>query len=146
MRQGDQVSPYLQWLEPAIREIYPQEVGPESAPSARRFLLRSLGQNETVFLLCREEKTEKFAGLLFIARREDPFLAASSPFVYLLFTHPDFRRLGLAASLLAEGEKILKDRGLARLAAPATHNDDAIISMGERRGYLREREFMVKEL
>jgi len=146
LRQADGVGPYLQWVEPAVGEIYPQERGPESGSSARNFLVKSLGQKESVYLLGREEKTGKFAGFLFIARREDSFLATSSPFAYLLFTHPDFRRLGLAASLLVEGEKVLKERGLTKLIAPATHNDDAIISMGERRGYLREREYMVKEL
>lgn len=73
-------------------------------------------------------------------------MGVSAPFLYFLYTHPGFRRLGVARELLLQAEQWLKKQGSRTLVAPATHNDDAIISMGERRGYLREREWMVKEL
>lgn len=142
----DDAAPCLAWVDAAVREIYAAESVPQSGESARRFLLRSLGQPGSLLLLAKDEKTKKAIGFLFLAPREDGFLGVRVPFLYLLFVLPEFRRLGAARDLLLRAEKWLVGQGARMLVAPAIHNDDAIISMGERRGYLREREWMVKEL
>ena len=51
-----------------------------------------------------------------------------------------------AAKALVEGVSgLLRDRGMSTLAARAGHNDDALISMGERWGFVRQWELMVLE-
>ena len=59
---------------------------------------------------------------------------------------PENRRAGVAAALLARAEKVYRGRGFDALAAEVPYQDDALISMGERRGYVREREWMSKDL
>ncbi len=55
------------------------------------------------------------------------------------------RHQGLAAKLVAEVSAVLRERGMMSLAARAGHNDDALISMGERWGFVRTWEMMVRE-
>jgi GNAT superfamily N-acetyltransferase len=65
--------------------------------------------------------------------------------VLVLYVEPDARHRGVARALVEEATRLLAARGLRRLAARAGHNDDALISMGERWGFVRQWELMLRE-
>lgn len=140
------VQPFWAQMEEGIREQYHSYYRDLEIKGPREFMQSSLGHPSTVLLIARDAKSEQFAGVMFVAARKDPFIGKEDPYIYLLYTVREFRRLGLAATLIDKGEEILRRRGQKSLSAPAGHNDDAIISLGERRGYLREIEFMSKQL
>jgi GNAT superfamily N-acetyltransferase len=65
--------------------------------------------------------------------------------VLLLFVSPDVRHRGLARAMVDAVTRVLAARGHEKLAARAAHNDDALISMGERWGFVRQWEMMLRE-
>jgi len=65
--------------------------------------------------------------------------------VLILFVSPSARHGGLAGALVEAATAELAGRGIPLLAARAGHNDDALISMGERWGFVRQWELMVRE-
>jgi len=73
----------------------------------------------------------------------DPLTGAVTPFLGILHVDPKWRHRGVARGVLGEARKILLERGLKALGARAAHNDDAIIAMGERWGFLRQWEGLV---
>jgi GNAT superfamily N-acetyltransferase len=75
----------------------------------------------------------------------DPLLGDHMPMVVALFTETDYRHRGLAGQMVAAARRDLESRGHMELAARAGHNDDALISMGERWGFVRSWELMVRE-
>lgn len=117
----------------------------ERGAAAERFAREALGGRDALLLLARGPAGVDL-GILFAAASRNPFLGTSVPFVYALFVRPENRRAGVAAALLARAERIYRARGFGALAAEVPYQDDALISMGERRGYVREREWMAKDL
>ena len=75
----------------------------------------------------------------------DPLLGTTQPMVLVLHVDPSLRHRGVARELIAHADGLLYARGHATLAARAGHNDDALISMGERWGFVRSWELMVRE-
>ena len=75
----------------------------------------------------------------------DPIFPERHPLLLLLYVEPAQRHRGLASALLADLASALAARGLASLAARAGHNDDALISMGERKGFTRRWELMLRD-
>ncbi len=57
---------------------------------------------------------------------------------YRLAVHPDHRRRGLAATLLQEGERHLRARGVVRLTAIVAENDPAAMGFWKAVGYQRQ--------
>jgi hypothetical protein len=51
----------------------------------------------------------------------------------------------VARALVHETARLLAARGAGTLAARAGHNDDALISMGERWGFVRSWELLARE-
>ena len=97
-------------------------------------------------------------GLVLVAEREgqrigycvvgpliDPVVGDRWPMVLALWVHPEFRHRGLAGTLMERARADLMARGYGFLAARAGHNDDALISMGERWGFVRHWDLMVRE-
>jgi GNAT superfamily N-acetyltransferase len=127
--------------EDAMREFrdapLPAEVG-------RRLVERSFGAPESLLLLAEEEEGP-FAGLLATAPFEDPLTGELVPMIVLCYVEPAFRHRGLARALVFEALRLLARRGLSRVAARAGHNDDALISMGERFGFVRHWELLLYE-
>ena len=76
---------------------------------------------------------------------EDPLLESRLPLVLVLYVDSAVRHRGLAGLLVEAASRELADRGIPRLAARAGHNDDALISMGERWGFTRLWELMLRE-
>ena len=75
----------------------------------------------------------------------DPLVGDAMPMVVALYVDPNFRHRGLARKMVLGVRMELAERGHGTLAARAGHNDDALISMGERWGFVRAFEVMVRE-
>lgn len=73
----------------------------------------------------------------------DPLTRLETPFIAALEVDRNYRHRGLARSMVDAVTEEMKRRGHPELAARAGHNDDALISMGERWGFVRSHEVMV---
>ena len=62
--------------------------------------------------------------------------------ILALWVDPDWRHRGLARALVG---RVHDELGAAVIGARAAHNDDALISMGERWGFVRSFEVMFHE-
>jgi GNAT superfamily N-acetyltransferase len=135
----------LEGALPFLRRALGEGPARERVAVAERFVREALGGRDALLLLARGPGPVDL-GVLFAAASVNPFLGTSVPFVYALFVRPENRRAGVAAALLARAEQVYRTRGYGDLAAEVPYQDDALISMGERRGYVREREWMTKDL
>ena len=84
-------------------------------------------------------------GLCLTVPFEDPLTGEILPMIVILRVDPNLRHRGIARALVDDARSILAERGHGILAARAGHNDDALISMGERWGFLRHWELMLHE-
>ena len=84
-------------------------------------------------------------GYCFVAPHADPLSGVTTPMILVLSVEPDARHRGLAGALVQEAQRRLIKRGMTKLTARCAHGDDALISMGERWGFLREWEFLARE-
>lgn len=110
-----------------------------------RFFERKFDARETLFLVAESEPGRADLGMLLVGPFEDPLVGEAIPMVLVLHVDSEVRHRGLARALVNEATRILIGRGMTSLAARAGHNDDALISMGERWGFLRLWELMVLE-
>lgn len=110
-----------------------------------RFVRTGLRAPESVLLVAESAPGEADLGLCVVGPFEDPLTGERVPMVLVLWVDPKVRRRGLAKELVGEARAVLRERGLRRLAARAAHNDDALISMGERSGFTRQWELMLRE-
>jgi GNAT superfamily N-acetyltransferase len=98
-----------------------------------------------VLLVAESSRGKTDLGVCLTGPFEDPLIGARVPMVLLLFVSPDVRHRGLAHAMVEEVSRLLMERGHRTLAARAGHNDDALISMGERWGFVRQWEMMLRE-
>ncbi len=75
----------------------------------------------------------------------DPLTADVVPMLVVLWVDPTIRHRGVARALVAELRRLLGAQGFGVLAARASTNDDALLSMGERWGLVRSWEFLSSE-
>jgi GNAT superfamily N-acetyltransferase len=126
--------------EDAMREFrdspLPAEVG-------RRLIERAFADPRFLLLVAREEGV--LTGLCATAPFEDPLTGEALPMIVLLHVETEFRHRGLARALVFEARRLLARRGFLRLSARAAYNDDALISMGERFGFVRQWELLLHE-
>ena len=112
-------------------------------------LLQRKGQEPQTLLLRADAgpggPTPEPLGLLLTAPFEDPLTGERVPLIVLLHVRSDLRHRGIARRLVEKALQTLAERGIDRMAARAGHNDDALISMGERWGFVRSWEFMLRE-
>ena len=73
----------------------------------------------------------------------DPLTGLETPFIAALEVDRNYRHRGLARSMVDAVTAEMKRRGHHELVARVGHNDDALISMGERWGFVRSHEVMV---
>ena len=111
----------------------------------RRFLEESFGASETVLLVAESKTGAADLGVCLVGPFVDPLLGTRLPMVLILYVDEAARHRGLGRALVEEAGRILEARGLFRLAARAGHNDDALISMGERFGFVRQWDLMLRE-
>jgi len=114
-----------------------------SRDEAAAFLERCFGRPETLILVAEAEGEAQ--ALAVSAPFEDPLTGKCLPLVVVLFVDPSLRHRGLARALVKELRRLLVQRGCEVLLARAEHNDDALISMGERWGLVRAWEVMSSE-
>lgn len=116
---------------------------------ARRLFERHFGEPETLVLTAWRESEGRSdgppIGVCVTVPLVDPLLGDRLPLVVLLHVDRDYRHRGLAHQLIEHASRELESRGIRALAARAGHNDDALISMGERWGFTRVWELMVRE-
>ncbi|MCC7011546.1 MAG: GNAT family N-acetyltransferase [Planctomycetes bacterium] len=122
------------------RQISDHELAPGTS---ERFLRAHFQARETVCVVA--EGPERAWGVCLTGPFVDPLLGTTQPMVLVLHVDPALRHRGVATELVREAERVLRERGATTLAARATHNDDALISMGERWGFVRAWELMVRE-
>jgi GNAT superfamily N-acetyltransferase len=137
-------------LAPALEAYAAQAVSEfrdEPLPEGvcRRFFERRFEAEETVLLVAESARGRADLGVCLSGPFEDPLTAERVPMILIVVTSPDVRHRGLARAMVAEVARLLGARGATRLAARAGHNDDALISMGERWGFVRQWELMVRE-
>jgi GNAT superfamily N-acetyltransferase len=113
--------------------------------AAARLLAERFDAPETVLVGAFPPGRPAALGLCLAAPFEDPLTLARAPMIVVLQVEPDARHRGVARALVEEVQAVLAGRGLRVLAARATHNDDALISMGERWGFVRAWELMLFE-
>lgn len=112
--------------------------------SARR-LRRDFAAKECLLVEARELQAERTVGVCWVAPVEDPLTLVQRPLILVLWVDPELRHRGLARALVQETRSLLRARGSEVLSARAAHNDDALISMGERWGFVRTWEWMELE-
>jgi GNAT superfamily N-acetyltransferase len=132
-------------LERWAGEIAPEFLGGPLAPgSVARMVDRHFDAPETVVVSAHAPDGECL-GMLVTAPLEDPLTSRRYPLIVLLHVEPRFRHRGVAGKLVAGAIEHLGRRGVPRIAARAAHNDDALISMAERWGFVRHFELMLRE-
>ncbi|HVS17874.1 MAG TPA: GNAT family N-acetyltransferase [Planctomycetota bacterium] len=137
------LGPRLDAAAAAFQAQFSDETYP--AGSAERFLERALGEPETVLLGAYKPGTETPSGLCLIGAHVDTLSGERIPMVLVLHVDDELRHRGVARGLVERARALLEARGIKRLAARALHNDDALISMGERWGFVRAWEWMLYE-
>lgn len=110
---------------------------------AQGFLARCFDRPESLLLVA--EADGEVRALAATAPFEDPLTGAATPMLVLLWVDPAIRHRGVARALVQETRRLLATRGFPTLLARADHNDDALISMGERWGLVRAWEVMSSE-
>ncbi len=115
---------------------------PYPAGSARAFLEAELSQPQTVLLVAESEDGLADLGLCLVGASLEPLTRERTPTVLLLHVDSSVRHRGLAKALIEEASAQLSERGERRLAGRVGHNDDALISMGERWGFTRRWEWI----
>lgn len=128
------------YADEVTREFRDEPLPPDVG---RRLIERSFDADECVLLVAEEQG--EVHGLCLTAPLFDPLTGESVPVIVLLNVESQARQRGLARALAEQTQRLLARRGHRRLAARAGHNDDALISMGERWGYLRHWELMLHE-
>lgn len=137
-------------LDPYVGEITAEfRDEPIEGGLARKLFERTFGELETVVTTASLEdggaRGDRPIGVCVTVPLVDPLLGVRLPLVVLLHVDRDYRHRGLARQLIDHTSRELESRGITSLAARAGHNDDALISMGERWGFTRVWELMVRE-
>ena len=137
------LAPLLQHAAEETGRAYRDD--PLPAGAAERFLERASGRPETLLVVARADEGGEPVALCATGPLEDPLTGETRPVVVALWVDPELRHRGIARALVRETRKRLVARGQADLAARVSYNDDALISMGERWGFVRDWELMVLE-
>jgi GNAT superfamily N-acetyltransferase len=112
---------------------------------ARAFLGTHFDAPETALVVAETALGKADLGLCLTAPFADLVLGLRLPLIRVLSVSPAHRHRGVARALVDATTEVLARRGIARLAAQVGHNDDALISMGERWGFVRHWELMLRE-
>lgn len=110
-------------------------------------LLRRVDGNSAGLLLTahapgEQGQTGARLGYCVVVPLADPLTSLETPFIAALEVDRNHRHRGLARSMMEAVSAEMKRRGHPELAARVGHNDDALISMGERWGFVRSHEVM----
>ena len=132
-------------LEQAMREVSGGLSSRPASEIARRYLERSLGTREALLVVAEPREVDRPLALAGSAPFEDPLTGERRAMLVVLYTDPSIRQRGVARAVTGELRRQLAARGVTELWARAAHNDDALISMGERWGFVRAWELMAAQ-
>jgi GNAT superfamily N-acetyltransferase len=118
---------------------------PYPAGAVRRLLQSHFGDPALVLVVAESAPRGPLVGVCLVGPARDPLLGTTQPMILVLHVETAWRHRGIARELLERSAAELEERGLTSLAARVGHNDDALISMGERWGFVRTFEVMVRE-
>lgn len=118
---------------------------PPPAGTGERLLRRVLDSDEGLIATAHLDGSGERIGWCVVGPFVDPLVGDALPMVVGLWVQPDFRHRGLARMMVARIQQELAGRGRHAVTARAGHNDDALISMGERWGFIRSFEIMICE-
>ncbi|MFT7667491.1 MAG: hypothetical protein ACI8X5_000170 [Planctomycetota bacterium] len=123
-----------------------QDLGLVEAPAnfVETFLDNQFDKPETLLLIAEQTPGAADLGFCLVGPHSDPLSGLLTPMILILSVNSSTRHVGLARSLAQEARRQLSARGYKQLAARCAHGDDALISMGERWGFLRTWEFLAK--
>jgi len=145
VERREQAGPLSALLEQAAREVSASWSTRPAGEIARRYLEHSLGAREALLVVAEQKEADRPLALAGSAASEDPLTGEVHPMLVLLYVDPSIRQRGVARELVRELRRQLAARGVGGLWARAGHNDDAVISMGERWGFVRSWELMSSE-
>lgn len=137
------LAPELEACAAAALEEFRDE--PLPAGVGQRLAEQTAAGGDALLLVAEESETGRRRGLCAVAPLVDPLTGERLPMIVVLSVDPDLRHRGVARALAGEARRVLARRGFPHLAARAGHNDDALISMAERWGYVRTWELLVHE-
>lgn len=143
---ADEARAHLELLQRAGRDAL-ADIGVDEVPAdfIERFLLANIEAPETLLILAESSAGAADIGFVLVGPHTDPLSGTRTPMVLVLSVDSRLRHRGLATTLLKEAQRVMKRRGYAQLAARCPHGEDALISMGERWGFVRSWEFLVRE-
>lgn len=118
---------------------------PFPAGAAERFLARAWHESETLLLAAYKPAGPVPSALCLSGAHVEALSGERVPMILVLHVDVELRHRGVASALVERCRALLGERGHRRLAARALHNDDALISMGERWGFVRAWEWMLYE-
>ncbi len=130
------------YIRSALADIRDGEPPPGGGEA---LLARAFAGPEGVVLSARDPKGGECVGICITTALQDPLTGDDLPALVLLWVDPRWRRRGLARALGERAREELAGRGFQRLAARVESGDDALIAMGERWGFVRVLEWMVRE-
>lgn len=113
--------------------------------AAARFLERHFQAPETLLVVAEAAEEPGPLAFALTGPLEDPWTGSRWPLLVGLWVRPNIRHRGVARALVQEVGRLLDQRGIQLLAGRTGHNDDALVSMGERWGFVRAWEFLVRE-
>lgn len=143
IEEARRLAPRLDAAAARVAAEFSDEPFPEGASA--RFLERSFAAPETVLVVAEDPGRGEPAGLCLVGPLVEPLTGTAMPLILVLHVDPALRHRGIAKELVREAQRRLSQRGARTIAARAGHNDDALISMGERWGFTRLWELMVLE-
>ncbi|MEX1024151.1 MAG: GNAT family N-acetyltransferase [Planctomycetota bacterium] len=116
------------------------------APGTAARLLAEIDERvESVAVVAEAEDEPHPMAFCLTTPLHDPLVAERTACILALWVDPRLRHRGVARALVREVRRLLAERGVTRISARVGHTDDALISMGERWGFVRAWELMVHE-
>ncbi len=97
-------------------------------------------------ILIAQDAGKPLGFLLLLDGMPDEVTLAPQAFIAYMAVEPDARRKGIAAALLAEAERIARERNLPAIAMMVTEENGPALRLYERAGFATERRLMCKLL
>ena len=145
---ADRAQSHATDIERALADSEDLALVQAAPPNPHELLERLADTPESVFVLAESMEPKEdgaTVGLCLTGPLVDPLTAARFPIVIVCWVEPSYRHRGLARHLLEDAARQLEERGSPALALRTDHNDDALISMGERWGFTRRWEILLRD-
>lgn len=97
-------------------------------------------------LLIATDADRRLGFLLLLDTLPDEVTLAPQAFVAYMAVEPDARRRGIGRALLAEAERLARERGLPCIAMMVTEENKAALDLYEKSGFQTERRLLCKKL